>query len=108
MFRHWPKYARKGSSYLLFTSIRFSKICINDNLFQNIILLKAPVAFMSSINNNQKYDEEKVTVANMIKYWHEVFEKERIMEPKQSIEYIIAHVLGISRVNNRVFNNIFL
>ncbi|XP_011494335.1 PREDICTED: hemK methyltransferase family member 1 [Ceratosolen solmsi marchali] len=99
MLRHWLKYVSRHSSYLLTSTsiIKSSKICF---FFQDIPF-RIPLAFMRIYsNNNKKYEKENVTIINMIKYWHQIFEKEKIIEPKKSIEHIIAHVLGISRLTD--------
>lgn len=40
----------------------------------------------------------KNTIGNIVKYWHQEFENNSIADPVESIEYIVAHVIGTKKV----------
>lgn len=41
----------------------------------------------------------KITVRDVINKWKKLFLENNISEPKESIEYIVAHTLGTKKVN---------
>lgn len=41
---------------------------------------------------------KKNTIGNIVKHWNQQFEDKNISDPIESIEYIVAHVLGTIKV----------
>lgn len=84
---------------------RFLKItpsCINTGLKCKSIVKKIiPVCQLCTINNNNN------TVDYIVRHWRQRFEDESIPEPIESIEHIVAHVIGTKKVKKNSVSRSF-
>lgn len=65
--------------------------CLTTNSF-NFVTLKHPVR-RSFSSNACDY-----TIGDVIDHWSRRFENEGVTEPVESIEYIVAHIIGTKKV----------
>ncbi|XP_058810161.1 MTRF1L release factor glutamine methyltransferase [Phymastichus coffea] len=71
----------------------------SDNTEINSDMVQEFVKFSSSANNpSDKHDKQ--TIANVMKRWQEIFIKENIAEPKESIQHITASIIGITKLSD--------
>lgn len=101
-YQYFPVVLKRCSVFLSSNSTRtLTKFCNNAHKYQNrIVQQQVRCCFSAKIVNDKS---EKQTVTDLIKHWHEIFEKEKVTEPKESIEHIIASVLGTSKVIKKNF-----
>lgn len=63
----------------------------------------------NSLKNSPNYCKEKLvarfctikkgnTIGDNVDHWHQRFQNEKISEPIESIEHIVAHVIGTKKV----------
>ena len=69
------------------------------DLFYNLSS-KQPEIFARNVSYKSGEKTKEATIANIMKDWQEKFEKEKINEPVESIQFITAHVLGIKKVSS--------
>lgn len=79
------------SSVRTFFSVVNAEACIQCNK-SKIITFNRPTRTLSTTN------VQCSTVGEIIEQWSDRFKKEGIPEPVESIEHIVAHVIGTSKV----------